>query len=154
MQCIITPCACAARGRVIDSIASFLSKSRARLERQNIQKRDELFATSDPRRFKYHTQRTEGTSLLIDGTLETNPTTVLNNWASYFANLSESQIPTSQPLPDTWSINQLEASTYSENDNILNSPFVVEEIEATIHHLNKDSAGGHDNLSPSHLLYI
>ena len=135
-------------------VASFLSKSRARLERQNIQKRDELFATSDPRRFKYHTQRTEGTSLLIDGTLETNPTTVLNNWASYFANLSESQIPSaSQPLPDTWSINQLDASTYSEYDNILNSPFVVEEIEAAIHHLNKDSAGGHDNLSPSHLLY-
>ena len=48
-------------------------------------------------------------------------------------------------------IHQLEAQTYLENDYVLDSTIVVEEIEAALAHLKKSSSGGPDHLSPHHL---
>ena len=61
----------------------------------------------DPCRFKYHSQTTEGSSLVIDGSPVTDVPAVLNEWAKHFEKLGESQLPSSQV--DSY---QEEASTY------------------------------------------
>ena len=85
---------------------------------------------------------------MINGSLVTDDTAVLNEWAEHFKKLGESQLLSSQV-----DSHLEEASTYQEHDNVFDSPIAVEEIEAAIHHLKKDSSGGHDQVTPYHLLY-
>ena len=86
-------------------------------------------------------RRTEGSSLVVD--CVTDQTTILNEWPKHFKKLGESHLVTSQV-----ELYQTEASTYKEYDNVFDTPVIVEEIE-----LKKDSSGGHNQLSPCHLLY-
>ena len=136
-------------------VSVYLSKCRARSERRHIQKRDEMFSSNNPRRFKHHSQRTEGSSLMVDGSLVSDPIIVLNEWTKHFTERGKSQLSTQQDHPPQYSLSlhELEASSYQENDNILDTPFIVEEIDAAIRHLKKNSSGWHDQLSPHHLLY-
>ena len=45
----------------------------------------------------------------------------------------------------------IEAQTHVDTDITLDTPFALEEVEAAINHLKKDSSGGPDSLSPHHL---
>ena len=117
-------------------VSSHLSKCRARLERRTIQKRDELFASHHPKRFKSHSSKTQGSNLIINGKLVTGPTSVLNKWVQHFTNLGQSLCSSNPSLSNIQSqIHQLEAQTYLENDYVLDSTIVVEEIEAALAHL-------------------
>lgn len=71
----------------------------------------------------------------------------------HFSKLGESHCSSNPSLPDFQSVYEIEAITYNENDLILASLFEVEEIEAAILHLKKNSSGSHDQLSPRHLSY-
>jgi len=53
-------------------VSSHLSKCRTRLERRTIQKRDEMFASHHPKRFKSHSSKTQGSSLIVNGKLVTD----------------------------------------------------------------------------------
>ena len=92
---------------------------------------------------------------MVDGSLVSDPIIVLNEWTKHFAERGKSQLSTQQNHPPQYSLSlhELEASSYQENDNILDTPFIVEEIDAAIRHLKKNSSGGHDQLSPHNLLY-
>ena len=50
-------------------------------------------------------------------------------------------------------IPKIEAQTYDDVELILDSPFLLDEVEAAIKHLKRGSSGGPDSLSPHHLLY-
>jgi len=130
-------------------VALYLTKCRARIERINIQKHDELFASKNPCHFKSCSSKSEGTSLLIDGTLVSDRDIVLKKWAEHFSILSEFQYSLDSSC-HAQSLFQMEATTYQESDFVLDLPFVVEEIETAFHH---HSSGSHDQLSPSHLSY-
>ena len=133
-------------------VSSHLSKCRAWLERRTIQKRDETFASHHPKRFKSHSSKTQGSNLTINGKLVTEPTSVLNKWVQHFTNLGQSLCSSNPSLSNIQSqIHQLEAQTYLENDYVLDSTIVVEEIEAALAHRKKSSSGGPDHLSPHHL---
>jgi len=121
-------------------VALYLTKCRAWVERINIQKHDELFASKNPCHFKSCSSKSEGTSLLIDGTLVSVPGIVLKKWAEHFSQLSESQYSLDSSC-HAQSLFQMEATTYQESDFVL---------ETALHH---HSSGGHDQLSPSHLSY-
>ena len=116
-------------------VSSYLSKCRARLERNKIQKRDEMFANHHPRRFRSRTPKTEGSSLLIDNPVVTDSSSVLDSWVGHFSELGKSLCSTNPVLRDIQLVHQIEATTYQENDHILDSPFIVEEIEAALLHL-------------------
>ena len=45
---------------------------------------------------------------------------------------------------------QMKATTYQDNDFVLDQPFVLVEIKSALRHLKKDSSGGHDQLTPQH----
>lgn len=130
-------------------VALYLTKCRAQVERINIQKHDELFASKNPCHFKSCSSKSEGTSLLIDGTLVSDPDIVLKKWAEHFSILSEFQYSLDSSC-HAQSLFQMEAKTYQESDFVLDLPSVVEEIETAFHH---HSSGSHDQLSPSHLSY-
>ena len=98
-----------------------------------------MFASSNPWRFRSHSHKTEGASLLIDGVVVTDPATVLNNWMDHFSKLGDSLFPSALSLPNFQSVYEIEASTFLENDYVLDTPSVVEEIEAALCHLKKDT---------------
>ena len=112
-----------------------------------------MFANHHPRRFRSRTPKTEGSRLLIDNSVVTDPSSVLDSWVDHFSELGESLCSSNPVLRDIQSVHQIEATTYQENDHILDSSFIVEEIEAALLHLKKDSSGGHDQLSPRHLTH-
>ena len=135
-------------------VSSHLSRCRARIERDSIQKRDERFASNHPQRFRYHSPKSEGTTLLVDGSLVTDQASVLATWVDHFSTLGKSLCSSNPSLRSSQSRTALlEAQSYTESDHILDSPFSEEEIQEAILHLKKDSAGGPDLLSPQHLLY-
>ena len=74
-------------------------------------------------------------------------------WGSWvFTTLAQSLCSSNPSLSDIQSqLHQLEAQTYQENDFVLDSTIVVEEVEAALAHLKKNSSGGPDELSPQHL---
>lgn len=115
-------------------------------------KRDEMFSDHHPHRFRSHTKRTEGSSIMVDGSLVTNLYDVLANWANHFTTLGQSRCSDDPLLGEYVShISDIEARSFSEGDFILDSPIVVEEVNGAIHHLKRDSAGGPDLLTPNHL---
>lgn len=107
-------------------VALYLTKCRAQIECINIQKRDELFASKNPCHFKSCSSKSEGTSVLIDGTLVSDPDIVLKKWAEHFSQLSESHYSLDSSC-HAQSLFQMEATTYQESDFVLDLPFVVEE---------------------------
>ena len=78
---------------------------------------------------------------------------MLKNWKDHFSKLSESRLSSDFSANTIPSLFEMEATTYQEIDHALDSSFEVEEVESAICHLKKNSSGGHDHLSPSHLLY-
>ena len=74
----------------VNKVASNLTKCKACIERINIQKCNESFASESPRRFRSHPSKSEGSSLLLDGTLVSDPDIVLKKWVDHFSKLSES----------------------------------------------------------------
>ena len=132
-------------------ISLHLSKCRARLQRTSIQKRDESFRSRHP---KYHSQKTGGTSLQVSGILITDPVDILREWSDHFTTLGKSHCSSNPALQEVQSkIPKIEAQTYDDVELILDSPFLLEEVEAAIKHLKRGSSGGPDSLSPHHLLY-
>jgi len=104
-------------------VALYLTKCRAQIKHINIQKRDE-FAPKNPCHFKSCSSKSEDTSLLIDGTLVSDPGIVLKKWAEHFSQLSESQYSLDSSC-HAQSLFQMEATTYQESDFVL---------ETALHH--------------------
>ena len=135
-------------------VQQHLSKCRAQIERKKIQKRDQSFRSYHPRRFQTRTKRNGGESLLIEGSITSDPSTVLPHWADYFTRLSQSRCPENPNLQKVSdSIHELELQTHSDEKLILDTPFSPEEVCAAIKLLKRDSSAGPDQLSPRHLLH-
>lgn len=114
-------------------VSSHLLKCRAPLERRTIQKRDEMFASQHPKHFMSHSSKTEGSSLIVDSELVTDPTLVLNKWVDHFTPLGQSLCSSNPSLSNVQSqIHQLEAQIYEENNFVLDTTIVVEEVEASL----------------------
>ena len=132
-------------------ISLHLSKCRARLQRISIQKHDESFRSRHPKCFQSHSQKTGGTSLQVSGTLITDPVDILREWSDHFTTLGKSHCSSNPALQEV--LSKIEAQTYDDVELILDSPFLLEEVEAAIKHLKRGSSGGPDSLSPHHLLH-
>ena len=113
-----------------------------------------MFTTHHPRRFKTHTPRTQGTSIVVNGSRVTDPGDVLDHWATHFSNLGESRCSSNSLLNDFVShVPDLEAESFRERDLVLDSPIEITEVDHAICRLKSNSAGGPDSLSPRHLKY-
>ncbi len=133
-------------------VSLYASKCRARLERKTIQRRDAMFQSSHPLRFKTWSQRTHGTTLSVDGTQVSDLPSVLSLWADHFTELGKSRCVSNQSLDRYVSnMDNLNTKSFVAHDSVLDCPIVPEEVAQAISHLKSKSAGGADLLSPNHL---
>ena len=133
----------------------YLSQCQAQLQRKVIQKRDQAFHSHHPKRFKTSSQKSGGTSLLINGSLNSDPSSVLPLWADHFSNLSTSRLSNNPFLQKIWNtIPEVEIATLVDEISILDVSFVPEEVDAAINHLKRSSsASPYETLSPQHLIF-
>ena len=68
-------------------VSSHLAKGRARAQCISIQNRDEALRSRHPKRFKSHSQKTGGSSLIMNGCVVTDPQHVLHHWVDHFTTL-------------------------------------------------------------------
>ena len=79
-----------------------------------------------------------GGSLLIEGSITSDPSIVLPHWADHFTSLSQSRCPDNPNLQMfSVSIHKLELQTYSDEELILDTPFSPEEVSAAIYKASK-----------------
>ena len=65
-------------------VRQFVASYRAKKERVNIQKRDQMFKENHRFRFKRPSSSTECKRLLINGNVTSDPTVILQNFRSFF----------------------------------------------------------------------
>ena len=145
---------CEARKTCKKNVQYHLSKCRALIECKKIQKRDQSFHSKHPRRFQTNTQKKGRASLLVNGSLSSDPSVVLPYWADHFSGLSKSQCSTNPSLKKfTHSIHKIKIETFSDEEFILDVPFSPEEVITAIKRLKRDNSPGPDLLSSRHLLH-
>ena len=136
------------------NVNTYLSQRRAQLQHKVIQKRDQDFHSHHPKRFRNPVCKFGGSTLLVNGSPNTDCTTILSVLSDHFSKLGTSQVSSNHSLQEiSESIPNIELATLEEHDNILNTPFLPEEVVATINHLKRSSSAGPDSLSPQHLIY-
>ena len=136
------------------NVRVYLSQCQAQLQRKVIQKRDQAFHSHHPKRFKTSSKKSGGTSLLINGSPNSDPSCVLPLWADHFSNLSTSRLSNNPSLQEIWNtIPEVEIATLVDEESILDVSFVPEEVDAALNRLKRSSSAGPDSLSPQHLIY-
>ena len=119
-----------------------------------IQKRDQAFHLHHPKRFKMTSRKSGGSTLLVNRSPTSDRSTVLAAWVDHFSKLGTSQISANTTLQKiSHSIPNVELATLAKQDNILDVPFLPEEVNAAIIRLKRNSSAGPDSLSPQHLIY-
>ena len=136
-------------------VRQYLNKKRGKIERNKIQKRDNMFNERHPHRFRASTvSKHIPDKLLVDNNLITDPSHVLSTWADHFESLGQSQVSSSSPLSEIQKrVNDMERRSFNDNDNVLDVPFDVEEVGHAVNRLKLRRSGGPDNLSPEHIRY-
>ena len=114
-----------------------------------------MFSQKHPQRFRSRNESKHiPEKLLVNGNLITDPEALLSTWASHFEAQGHSQLSSNDFLKDVHSkVQDLEYGSFCENDEVLDVPFDVEEVEHALKRLKSKRAGGPDNLSPEHLKY-
>ena len=115
---------------------------------------DQAFRSHHPERFETSFQKSGGTSLLINGSSTSDPSSVLPVWADHFSNLGTSLLSTNPSLQEiSNTIPEVEIATLVEEERILDVSFLPEEVDAALNHLTRSSSAGPDSLSPQHIIY-
>ena len=136
------------------NVSTYLSQRRAQLQCKGIQKHDQDFHSHHPKRFRNPVRKSGMSTLLVNGSPNTDCTTVLSVWSDHFSKLGTSQVSSNPSLQEiSESLPNIELATLEEHDNILDTPFLPEVVVAAINHLKRSSSAGPDSLSPQHLIY-
>ena len=125
------------------------------MDRKTWMKRERLFMTKDPKRFKTPSNLPSlGDRLLHDGVVTSDPSKVQLCWTSHFKSLFQSQIGHNSSLHNTQkNLPRLESLSRMNFDDIIDDNFTVEEIEASLRKVKSGKAGGIDGLQSEHLKY-
>ena len=131
------------------------NKCRANIERKTWEKREKLFKTKDPRRFKTPFNHIPlGDRLLYNGEITCDPTTIQSCWVDHFHSIFQSRatcnpdvMSADHDLPRLLSLSRINCY------NALDDEFMVKEIELAVRKLKRDKSGGMDGLLPEHIKY-
>ena len=132
-----------------------ISACRARKERADIQKRDQLFKNNSKHRFRIFKPKTSCSKLLdVNDHQTTDPSAILEVFRSHYSKLASSAIDTeNESQPADSNIYDLEAKSLLNDDQILDTSITLEEIEAAVNTLKLGHSKGADGLNSEHLLY-
>ena len=134
-------------------VRQFVSRSRARIERAEIQKRDDLFKKKDRFRFKTSKHRSSCKMLHIDGSSITDGQDIANHFKSFFSSLAKSNTSSSTLRAATSNVPQLEERSYGHSDQVIDDNIDIEEIERALKLLKQNKSGGLDGLKAEHFKY-
>ena len=85
---------CDERRKCKRDVQRYLNLQRGNLERQRIQKRDDMFRQNHSQRFRLNCRSKHiPEKLFVDDTLIANPETLLSTWVNHFESAGRSQIP-------------------------------------------------------------
>ena len=136
--------------RTKKNVSQFVTSAQARHERSKIKERDRTFRGNHPLRFKSSSPKAECTKLVVDGQSVTDTTGILNAFRSFFGSLAWSEIPCTER---NTALSEMEASSFGNNEQHLDTEISVEEIENALKTLKLGKSGGFDSLSPEHIVY-
>lgn len=124
---------------------------------RSLQNFDKQFRERNPNCFKFPRKKNkQGSTLLVDGKVTSDPSSVLEAWSRHFNNLSSSYEDDYPALLEfNERIKELDriSTDYDQKDFILDTPFSREEVEGAVESLKLGKAGGFDGLLPEHLRY-
>ena len=106
-----------------------------------------LFVLTTLNVFKTSSQKSGETSLLINESSTSDPSSVLPVWADHFSNLGTSHLSTNPSLQEiSNTIPEVEIAALVEEESILDVSFLPEEVDAALNRLNRSSSAGPDSL--------
>ena len=136
--------------RTKKNVRQFVATARARQERTKIHERDRMFKGNHPLRFKSSSPKAECTKLVVDGQSVTETSDILNTFRSFFGSLAQSEVPSTVSSTSPF---KMEASSFGNNEQLLDTEICIEEIENALKILKLGKSGGLDCLSPEHIVY-
>ena len=136
-------------------VRQFVSRSRARIERAEIQKRGELFKKNDRLRFKASKHPSSCKMLHVGGNTITDGQDIANHFMHSSLPLPL-QIPphhSSTLLTVASNVPQLEEKSFGHSDQVIDDDIDIEEIESALTMLKTNKSGGLDGLKAEHFKY-
>ena len=128
---------------------------RATLERHSWEKREELFSSKDPKRFKTPLNKgPRGERLMQDGNIISDALSVNDCWVQHFTEVFQSRAESNTNVSEA--INQLDKLYHLSKmncDGIIDDDVTSEEIQAAMKMLKSGKACGLDGLQAEHLIY-
>ena len=135
------------------AVRKHITACRARKERSDIQKRDLLFKNRNNHRFRIFKPRAECSKLMDENQKPTTDSSkIIELFRTYFSDLASSRDDemVSNTVDD---LSILEANSFTDEDQILDVDFVVEEVETALKALKCGRSKGADGLSSEHLVF-
>ena len=113
----------------------------AQAENRRLIRRDKMFASSHPRRFKLPGRRKKTCSRLkVNDTIINDQACLLDAWVNHFTSLAESKVTDNHLVELKASIESLMPISIENEEYILDAPFTVEEVEKAIKRLKRRKA--------------
>ena len=125
----------------------------AREERRRIQKRERLFRSGAPSRFRLPQRRKKSClKLMRDGRIVSDKEEMLKIWAQHFESLATSGVSEREELRSlAEKMQELTERSKGNEEYILDVPFTAEEVERALSRLKRRKAAGPEGLMAEHL---
>ena len=105
------------------------------------------------RRFKHPSSSTECKRLLINGTVTSDPTVILQNFRSFFVDLASSTLSSSSLAVSQPNLHNLESASFFNDEKFLDCEICIDEIESGLKVLRLGKSCGIDGLDPEHIVF-
>ena len=130
-------------------------KCRATLERHSWEKREKLFSSRDPKRFRTPSNKVSlGERLMYNGKIISDTPSVNNCWVQHSTKVFQSRSESNSCISDA--LNQLDTLhclSEMNSDGITDDEVTTEEIQAALRKLKPRKARGIDGLQSEHLIH-
>ena len=130
-------------------------KCRATLERHSWEKREKLFSSRDPRRFRTPSNKVSlGERLMYNGKIISDTPSVNNCWVQHFTKVFQSRSESNPCISDALNqLDKLHCLSKMNSDGITDDELTTEEIQAALRKLKQRKARGVDGLQSEHLIH-
>ena len=112
-----------------------------------------MFTDNHRLRFKTPSSSTECKRLLVNGTVTSDPTVILQSFCSFFAVSASSTLSSSSPVASQPNLHDMECASFFHDENVLHCEFCVDEIESALNVLKLGKSCGVDCLDPEHVIF-
>ena len=127
----------------------------ANAERVKVQKIDQKFKQKRSNRFRTSKSTNHGSTLRLNGSITSDPPTILNAREDHFKGISAcpAQDHSLLLLAVEQQMVHLVQSSRENEDFVMDTLFTSEEIDRVLHNLKPGKSAGHDQVQPEHQVW-